>query len=72
MASEETASDNSAPPPAETALPHEALRDWMMNGGRLSEFLEANPLTTREQIFGHLVSKLPAKVLPDCEERWWQ
>ena len=72
MASAETSTDNSAPPPAETALPLEALRDWMMNDGRLSEFLEANPDTTREQIFEHLLSKLPAKVLPDCEERWWQ
>ena len=44
----------------------------MMNGGRLSEFLEANPDTSREQIFEHLTSKLPTKVLPDCEERWWQ
>ena len=72
MASAGTSADNSASPPAETALPLEALRDWMMNDGRLSEFLEVNPDTTREQIFEHLLSKLPAKVLPDCEERWWQ
>ena len=72
MASVETSADNSAPPPTETALPLEALRDWMMNDGRLSEFLEAHPHTTREQIFEQLLSKLPAKVLPDCEERWWQ
>ena len=72
MASVETSTDHSASPPAETALPLEALRDWMMNGGRLSEFLEANPDTSREQIFEHLLSKLPAKIIPDCEERWWQ
>ena len=68
----ETSTDSSASPPAETALPLEALRGWMMNDGRLSEFLEANHDTTREQIFEHLLSELPAKVLPDCEERWWQ
>jgi len=72
MASAETSADNSAPPPAETALPLQELRGWMMSDGRLSEFLEANPDTSREQIFEHLVSKLPAKVIPDCEERWWQ
>ena len=72
MASAETSADNLAQTPAETALPLEALRDWMMNDGRLSKFLEANPDTTREQIFEHLLSKLPTKVLPDCEERWWQ
>ena len=55
MASAETSADNSAPPPAETALPLEALRDWMMNDGRLSEFLEANPDTTREQKLADIV-----------------
>ena len=55
MASAETSTDNSAPPPAETALPLEALRDWMMNDGRLPEFLEANPGTSREQTSAGIV-----------------
>ena len=37
----------------------------MMNDIRLSEFLEANPDTSREQIFEPPLSKLPAKVIPD-------
>jgi len=45
--------------------------EWILEGKRLSEFLETHPDLTKEKVFAYLRSGLADKCIPNCEEKWW-